>query len=147
MAIVHANAQTFPQEVLQSNETVLVDFWAAWCGPCKMLAPILEELDGVAPCKIVKVDVDENRSLALQYAVASIPTLLVLRGSYLQGGRAEAGAGVSFLTKNVRGFCPAHFLTASPSHGPPAPHRSAWPPASAPAAYPVPSPDAPPLGR
>ena len=61
MAIVHANAQTFPQEVLQSSETVLVDFWAAWCGPCKMLAPILEELDGVAPCKIVKVDVDENR--------------------------------------------------------------------------------------
>lgn len=60
MAIVHANAQTFPQEVLQSNETVLVDFWAAWCGPCKMLAPILEELDGVAPCKIVKVDVDEK---------------------------------------------------------------------------------------
>ena len=56
MAIVHANAQTFPQEVLQSNETVLVDFWAAWCGPCKMLAPILEELDGVAPCKIVKVE-------------------------------------------------------------------------------------------
>lgn len=54
MAIVHANAQTFPQEVLQSNETVLVDFWAAWCGPCKMLAPILEELDGVAPCKIVR---------------------------------------------------------------------------------------------
>ena len=79
MAIVHANAQTFPQEVLQSSETVLVDFWAAWCGPCKMLAPILEELDGVAPCKIVKVDVDENRALALQYAVASIPTLLVFK--------------------------------------------------------------------
>ena len=83
MAIVHANAQTFPQEVLQSNETVLVDFWAAWCGPCKMLAPILEELDGVAPCKIVKVDVDENRALALQYAVASIPTLLVFRNGQL----------------------------------------------------------------
>lgn len=72
MAIVHANAQTFPQEVLQSNETVLVDFWAAWCGPCKMLAPILEE-----------VDVDENRALALQYAVASIPTLLVFRNGQL----------------------------------------------------------------
>ena len=50
---------------------------------CKMLAPILEELDGVAPCKIVKVDVDENRSLALQYAVASIPTLLVFRNGQL----------------------------------------------------------------
>lgn len=83
MAIVHANAQTFPQEVLQSSETVLVDFWATWCGPCKMLAPILEELDGVAPCKIVKVDVDENRALALQYAVASIPTLLVFRNGQL----------------------------------------------------------------
>ena len=95
MAIVHANAQTFPQEVLQSSETVLVDFWAAWCGPCKMLAPILEELDGVAPCKIVKVDVDENRALALQYAVASIPTLLVFRDGKLVnqavGARPKAG--------------------------------------------------------
>ena len=72
-------AANFEEEVLQSELPVLVDFYADWCGPCKMLAPILEELDGVAPCKIVKVDVDENRALALQYAVASIPTLLVVR--------------------------------------------------------------------
>ena len=83
MAIVHANAQTFPQEVLQSNETVLVDFWAAWCGPCKMLAPILEELDGVAPCKIVKVDVDAEPALAMQFGIESIPTLLVFRNGQL----------------------------------------------------------------
>ena len=83
MAIVHANAQTFPQEVLQSNETVLVDFWAAWCGPCKMLAPILEELDGVAPGKIVKVDVDAEPALAMQFGIESIPTLLVFRNGQL----------------------------------------------------------------
>ena len=76
-------AANFEEEVLQSELPVLVDFYADWCGPCKMLAPILEELDGVAPCKIVKVDVDENRSLALQYAVASIPTLLVFRNGQL----------------------------------------------------------------
>ena len=76
-------AANFEEEVLQSELPVLVDFYADWCGPCKMLAPILEELDGVAPCKIVKVDVDENRALALQYAVASIPTLLVFRNGQL----------------------------------------------------------------
>ena len=83
MAILHVNESEFDREVLQDSGTVLVDFWATWCGPCKMLAPILEELDGVAPCKIVKVDVDENRALALQYAVASIPTLLVFRNGQL----------------------------------------------------------------
>ena len=83
MAIVHANAQTFPQEVLQSNETVLVDFLGRLAVPARCWPPILEELDGVAPCKIVKVDVDENRALALQYAVASIPTPLVFRNGQL----------------------------------------------------------------
>ena len=61
--------------------TVLVDFWATWCGPCRMLAPILEELSGQHPeLKIVKVDVDENRELALRYGIESIPTLLVFKG-------------------------------------------------------------------
>ena len=81
MAIVHATTQSFEQEVLHADKPVLVDFWAAWCGPCRMRAPILEELSGQHPeLKIVKVDVDENRDLALQYGIESIPTLLVFKG-------------------------------------------------------------------
>ena len=83
MAELKITAANFNDEVLHADTPVLLDFYADWCGPCKMLAPILEELDGVAPCKIVKVDVDENRALALQYAVASIPTLLVFRNGQL----------------------------------------------------------------
>ena len=80
MAILHVNDNEFDREVLQDSGTVLVDFWATWCGPCRMLAPILEELSGQHPeLKIVKVDVDENRELALRYGIESIPTLLVFR--------------------------------------------------------------------
>ena len=79
MAIVHATDQTFPQEI--SNGTVLVDFWATWCGPCKMIAPVLEELDQDMgdKVKIVKVDVDENQETAGKFGVMSIPTLLVIK--------------------------------------------------------------------
>ena len=79
MAIVHATAQSFGQEVLQADKPVLVDFWAAWCGPCRMLAPVLEELSGEADFKIIKVDVDAEPALAMQFGIESIPTLLVFR--------------------------------------------------------------------
>lgn len=68
----------FEQEVTNSTQTVLVDFWASWCGPCRMQAPILEKLDAElgGSVKIFKVDVDENPALAQKLGIASIPTLL-----------------------------------------------------------------------
>ena len=77
--IITLTQENFAQQVLQSSEPVLVDFWAEWCGPCKMIAPLLDELateyDGKA--KIGKVNVDEQQVLAAEYGVRAIPTLLV----------------------------------------------------------------------
>lgn len=88
MAIVHATDQTFEQEIL--NGVVLVDFWAAWCGPCKMIAPVLEELDAEIgnEVKIVKVDVDTNQVTSENYQIMSIPSLLVFKDGELKGKTA-----------------------------------------------------------
>lgn len=79
MAIVDVNDQNFAQET--ADGLVLVDFWAPWCGPCKMIAPVLEELDGDMgeKVKIVKLNVDDNQETAGKYGVMSIPTLLLLK--------------------------------------------------------------------
>ena len=79
MAIVNATDQNFSEEV--QDGVVLVDFWATWCGPCKMIAPVLEELDQDMgeQVKIVKLDVDENQETAQKYGVMSIPTLLLFK--------------------------------------------------------------------
>ena len=78
---VSVNDASFKQEVLDSQGLVLVDFWAEWCGPCRMLAPILEEVSGSmkGKLKVVKMNVDENPSTPTQYSVRSIPTLVLFK--------------------------------------------------------------------
>lgn len=80
MAVVHLTEANFDQEVLRSNIPVLVDFWAPWCGPCKMLSPVIEEIAAeVTDVKICKVNTDEADTLALKYKVMSIPTLILFK--------------------------------------------------------------------
>lgn len=80
MSVLHINHESFEKIIAQNGKTVLVDFWATWCGPCRMIAPVLEEVAKERPdVTVCKVDVDEERDLALEYGVSSIPTLLVFR--------------------------------------------------------------------
>lgn len=80
MSVITINNNNFSQEVLNSDKTVLVDFFATWCGPCKMLSPIVDELAGEHPeIKVCKIDVDQEQELARQFQVMSIPTLIVFK--------------------------------------------------------------------
>ncbi len=78
--VMHINDADFQKEVLEEKNIVVVDFWATWCGPCKMIAPIIEELDGeMENIKFVKIDVDKNPQIAGNYKIASIPTLMIFK--------------------------------------------------------------------
>lgn len=81
MSIVKLNNENFDEEVIKSNKTVIVDFYADWCGPCKMMSPILEDIAQEVgdKVKICKINVDENRDLALNYDIMSIPTLIIFK--------------------------------------------------------------------
>ena len=83
--IKNLNLDNFDNEISSSNIPVLVDFWAEWCGPCKMLGPILEEIskDLKNKIQIVKVNLDENQDLAMKYSIRSIPTLLLFKDGQL----------------------------------------------------------------
>ena len=80
MSVITITKENFEQEVINSEQPVLVDFWASWCGPCKMLAPVIDEIAGeVRDAKVGKVNVDEQGELAARFGVMSIPTLIVFK--------------------------------------------------------------------
>ena len=104
--VLHITDATFEADVLKSDLPVLVDFWAPWCGPCKMIAPVLDELapafDGKA--KIVKINVDENQGVAAQYGVRSIPTLLLVKNGQVVGtqvGALPKGQLAAFINQHL----------------------------------------------
>jgi thioredoxin 1 len=106
---IEINAANFEQEVLQSREPVLVDFWAEWCGPCKMLGPALDEIatEQAGRVKIAKVNVDANPELAARFGVQSIPTLVYFAGGKVQDQTVGAVSKRAILAKLEKLSVPA----------------------------------------
>lgn len=95
MSAINVNKNNFNQEVLNSDKLVLMDFWAPWCGPCRMVVPLVEEIAKErSDIKVVKINVDEEQELAMQFGVMSIPTLVVMKNgkivNQVTGARPKA---------------------------------------------------------
>lgn len=91
--VLHATKENFEEIVMKSEVPVLVDFWATWCGPCKMIAPILDELSTERKdIKIVKVDVDQEQELAKKFGIRSIPTLYLMKNGEVEASKMGASS-------------------------------------------------------
>jgi len=106
MATVNITDENFDTEVLKSNKPIVVDFWAEWCGPCKMIGPILEDLTTELDnkIKIVKVNVDENNQTAVKFSIRSIPTLIMIKDGEVQAqhiGAASKSQIKEFINQNI----------------------------------------------
>ena len=128
MSVITITKENFAAEVLNSDKPVLLDFWASWCGPCRMLSPIVDQVADERPdVKVGKVNVDEQPDLAGQFGVMSIPTLLVFKNGKLVnqsvGSRPKAGV-LALLHSDTK------LQTTSPRQQPPPPH-TITPPAGA----------------
>lgn len=97
MSVLHLNSENFTKEVLESEKTVLVDFYADWCGPCKMMTPVVEKIaqDLEGQVKVCKINIDEAGNIATQYGVMSIPTFIVFK----QGKPTKTTIGVQSETE------------------------------------------------
>lgn len=93
MSVKELNESNFEEEVMGTNQTVLVDFYADWCGPCKMMSPIIDQIseEGIENLKVTKINVDNNQDLAVQYDVMSIPTIMIFK----EGKLAKSFVGVT----------------------------------------------------
>ncbi len=105
-SIVNITDDSFEEEVLQAEGPVLVDFWAPWCGPCKMIAPVLEELSGVydGKIKICKMDVDNNKSTPAKFNIRGIPTLIIFKNGQAESTKVGALSKVQltdFIETNI----------------------------------------------
>lgn len=90
--VVHTSDDAFEADVLGSDQAVLVDFWAEWCGPCKMIAPILDEIadEYAGKLKVVKLDIDSNPAIPRRFGVRGIPTLMVFKGGEVEATKVGA---------------------------------------------------------
>ncbi|MDD4311364.1 MAG: thioredoxin [Eubacteriales bacterium] len=103
MAVVNITNANFKEEILESDKKVLVDFWAPWCGPCRMVSPIVEEIaEENAAIKVAKINIDEQPQLASQYGVMSIPTLMVFESGDMVN-KAVGARNKSFILQMLEG--------------------------------------------
>ena len=103
MAVIHITNANFTSEVLESDKKVLVDFWAPWCGPCRMVSPIVDEIgEENSAIKVAKINIDEQPQLASQYGVMSIPTLMVFQDGDVVN-KAVGARNKSFILDMLKG--------------------------------------------
>lgn len=99
MSVYTITSENYQREVVESSQTVLLDFWAAWCGPCRMVSPMIDEIaDERSDIKVGKVNVDEQSELAEKFGIMSIPTLVVLKDGKIINRRTGAGSKEEILS-------------------------------------------------
>ncbi len=104
--IVHVTDDSFESEVLQSNQPVLIDYWAEWCGPCKMIAPVLDDIanEYTGRLKVAKLNIDENPNTPPRYGIRGIPTLMLFKGGEVEAtkvGAVSKSQLVAFIDSNL----------------------------------------------